>query len=100
MDLRERALGALGWKLVGVAGNYGVYTDMEGDVHAGPTDAELIGLLLLELEKPPCLGEFQLDGSLGGTQPVGVTLYKRDTYFGCTYLEALVLAVEAAKEGR
>ena len=32
-----------------------------------PSEFELVGLLMAELEKAPCLGDFSFDGSLGGT---------------------------------
>ena len=104
-DIRERALKALGLEYEGDDDN-GVdwVSDDDGVMREMPNEAELIGMLLLELDRLTG-GDNLLYGCgwfVPATNKFEIVLRDNvtDVYAGTTRLEALVLAVEAAREGK
>jgi hypothetical protein len=75
--------------------------ELDGDgCRSIPAEETLIGMLLLELDRLT-KGEFSLNGSYGGLQRPLVSVHAgRPQYPGSSILEALALAVEAAKEAK
>ena len=95
----ERALKALGYEYKG-DDETGIdwVSDANGAFRQMPNGEELIGMLLVELDRL-YKGEFTLNGSYGGLQkPVVQVRAGIPQDPGNTILEALTAAVEAAKE--
>lgn len=101
-DIRERALKALGLEYEGDDDN-GVdwVSDDDGVMREMPNEAELIGLLLLELDR--LTGRdfcYYAKDAFGGSEQVIHTKSRRIRCKSESILEALILAVEAAREGK
>jgi hypothetical protein len=97
--LHERALRALGWKEAPI----GYWEDEKGvlvrTINTLPSEAELIGLLMLELDRLTArnFAYYGFDNLVGGLQVITLASGQLVESDGIDILSVFVKAVEAAK---